>query len=142
MTTEYATVSRKIWNDPEFTGLTMEAQHLYFYRKASRQRSRFIAAEFAEFFGYESTRRVEEAAALLRLTKYGHVLDKVTVRGSIPLETRREVFAHDGWACVQCGCKRNLELDHIQPISRGGTDDRWNLQTLCRPCNRRKGAKV
>ena len=28
------------------------------------------------------------------------------------------------------------------PVSKGGTNDKENLQLLCRPCNRSKGAKV
>lgn len=34
---------------------------------------------------------------------------------------------------------RNLELDHIVPRSKGGTDQSENLQLLCNDCNRRKG---
>ena len=35
-----------------------------------------------------------------------------------------------------------LELDHIFPISRGGAAvDQDNLQALCAPCNRAKGAR-
>ena len=140
--TDYATISRKIWLDPEFTGLTVEAQLLYFYRKTTRQRSHFDAIEMAAIFKCDTPRRVEEAASLLSQTRYGYALSKRAIRADIPLTTRREVFAHDGWACVYCGSKRRLELDHIQPISKGGTDDRCNLQTLCRTCNRRKGANV
>lgn len=140
--TDYATISRKIWLDPEFTGLTVDAQLLYFYRKTTRQRSHFSAIEMASIFKCDTPRRVEEAARLLTHTKYGYSLKKAVVRADIPLALRRAVFAHDGWACVYCGSKRKLELDHIQPISKGGTDDRANLQTLCQSCNRRKGANV
>ena len=31
-----------------------------------------------------------------------------------------------------------LEIDHIIPLSRGGTDELQNLQTLCYNCNREK----
>ena len=44
--------------------------------------------------------------------------------------------------CAGCGKKsRSLEIDHIQPISRGGTSDPANLQLLCSHCNRTKHAK-
>lgn len=32
-----------------------------------------------------------------------------------------------------------IDLDHIRPRSRGGRDNRENLQLLCQTCNRRKG---
>lgn len=35
-----------------------------------------------------------------------------------------------------------LVLDHMQPLSRGGTNDPSNLQWLCVDHNRHKGAKA
>ena len=32
-----------------------------------------------------------------------------------------------------------MEIDHVTPLSRGGTDDFSNLQLLCKACNRLKG---
>ena len=138
---DYATISRRIWLDPEFIGLTYQAQLLYFLRKTTKQRTVFDPEEVAVMCGFASAKEVESAAAILRSSKYGYVLRKVTVRGEIPLAVRREVFAHDKWMCVYCRSKRRLEIDHIIPISKGGADDRSNLQTLCRTCNRKKGAK-
>jgi len=52
-----------------------------------------------------------------------------------------EVFARDGKICVHCGSLDNLTIDHIRPISKGGTDDLSNLQVLFRSCNASKGAR-
>lgn len=41
--------------------------------------------------------------------------------------------------CGVCGTTENLSFDHIIPISRGGSDEPENIQTLCRVCNSRKG---
>ncbi len=38
------------------------------------------------------------------------------------------------------GATTMLEIDHILPIARRGTNDPANLQVLCRPCNRKKWA--
>lgn len=55
---------------------------------------------------------------------------------------RHAVYARDGHACLHCGATSRLSLDHIYPYSLGGEDTLDNLQTLCRPCNSRKGARV
>lgn len=40
--------------------------------------------------------------------------------------------------CINCGSKE-ITLDHIIPISRGGRHSIGNLQPLCRSCNASKG---
>ena len=47
-----------------------------------------------------------------------------------------------GGACVACGSPDQLQVDHIEPHSRGGTDDIENLQMLCKPCNSSKRDKT
>ena len=58
------------------------------------------------------------------------------------------------YKCAHCGkwCGRpggegasipdneKMEVDHIQSWYNGGSDELWNLQPLCKPCNRNKGA--
>jgi HNH endonuclease len=41
--------------------------------------------------------------------------------------------------CVHCGSRTDLTLDHIIPLSRGGTDAWANCQLLCTTCNNKKG---
>ena len=36
---------------------------------------------------------------------------------------------------------KSLEVDHVIPVSKGGTDAMSNLRSTCRPCNRHLGAK-
>ena len=63
-------------------------------------------------------------------------------RLSIPPVVRLAVYSRDGWRCVSCGSAKRLTLDHIFPWILGGSDTEDNLQTLCRSCNCRKGARV
>ncbi|MBR4026876.1 MAG: HNH endonuclease [Lachnospiraceae bacterium] len=54
----------------------------------------------------------------------------------------RENKSNHGWyTCVKCGKKlrkEEVDIDHIIPQSRGGSDKLNNLQCLCRRCNRSK----
>ena len=53
---------------------------------------------------------------------------------------RYEVLKRDR-ACLLCGAGPKdavLEVDHIVPRSKGGSNDLSNLQVLCRTCNRGK----
>lgn len=65
-----------------------------------------------------------------------------TVRVPIPFEVRFLVFERDGFRCRECGSADDLTIDHVIPKSRGGTHAEDNLQTLCRSCNSRKGARI
>ena len=53
---------------------------------------------------------------------------------------RALVFQRDGQICRKCGTTNRLEIDHIHPLARGGTNKLDNLQVLCRSCNARKWA--
>lgn len=53
-------------------------------------------------------------------------------------------MVRDGFRCVYCGATKEdspLEIDHVIPVSRGGTSDIGNLVAACKPCNRGKRAK-
>ena len=51
--------------------------------------------------------------------------------------------SNNGWyTCARCGRSfraSNMDVDHIIPQSRGGSNSRDNLQLLCQHCNRSKG---
>jgi hypothetical protein len=63
-------------------------------------------------------------------------------RARISPEVRQAVFARDRFRCIDCGSADDLTLDHVHPWSLGGSDKPENLQTLCRPCNSKKGARI
>jgi len=44
--------------------------------------------------------------------------------------------------CKSCGSFNKLSVDHIVPISFGGSDDILNLQCLCFSCNSKKGSSL
>jgi len=67
-------------------------------------------------------------------------------RKAITREKRIEIFERDGYRCVICGASAKtgttLEIDHKIPISKGGTSEDENLQTLCFECNSGKGSRI
>lgn len=64
-------------------------------------------------------------------------------RGGRPWRRLRDqVLLRDAYLCQPClragVLQAAREVDHIKPISNGGTDDWENLQSICLPCHRAK----
>lgn len=59
-------------------------------------------------------------------------------RKALTKNVRFEVFKRDKFTCQYCGASAPdviLEVDHIKPVSKGGTNDIMNLVTACKACN-------
>lgn len=59
-------------------------------------------------------------------------------------EKRLAIYMRDGFRCIYCNrhferMKDRLQLDHLIPWSKGGTNDESNLVTCCKPCNVARG---
>ena len=80
--------------------------------------------------------RIERAQAIVT---YGAVPRQAS-RGSIPDDLKQLVWLRDGGCCRSCGSNVELQYDHIIPVVMGGATSAENLQILCGPCNRKKGA--
>jgi hypothetical protein len=54
-------------------------------------------------------------------------------RQEISPATRRKVLHRDQKRCQVPGCRahKNLDVHHIRHLANGGTNDLWNLVTLC-----------
>ena len=64
-------------------------------------------------------------------------------RRSFSPELKRELFKSQNGKCMYCGRKPGIDLmdiDHKNPMAKGGSDQKRNLQLICRTCNTRKGA--
>lgn len=53
---------------------------------------------------------------------------------------KEAVKNRDGRKCVKCGTPNDLTVDHIVPLSKGGTDEFGNLETLCHTHNTMKAS--
>ena len=61
--------------------------------------------------------------------------------GAIAGTLRYEVLKRAKFRCELCGVSADikaLEIDHILPRSKGGSDEQFNLQALCYSCNAMK----
>lgn len=57
--------------------------------------------------------------------------------------TIRRIHARDNYTCQYCGQVGGIiEVDHIFPVSRGGSNKDDNLCSACRRCNRAKSNKL
>lgn len=72
---------------------------------------------------------------------------KPVIARAISPQLRNEILERNGFTCQLCGAgagdpdpfnpnrKVRLHIDHIKPISQGGTDEKDNLRVLCSACN-------
>lgn len=84
-----------------------------------------------------SARSLTQAPSVVRLAYY--------VRRPYPQlrVSRKGIFARDNHQCQYCGeTNLPLTLDHVVPISRGGTHEWTNLVTCCVTCNNQKGNRT
>ena len=63
-------------------------------------------------------------------------------RGKVSNKLRFFILDRDHHRCKMCGSTRNLEIDHIIPIAKGGKSTSDNLQVLCHRCNKKKGSNI
>jgi 5-methylcytosine-specific restriction endonuclease McrA len=72
---------------------------------------------------------------------------RAKIRGADGEHSKQDIaalFAEQAAQCAVCRCDiaYGYHVDHIMPVSRGGRNDKSNLQLLCASCNLRKGARV
>ena len=79
---------------------------------------------------------------LMLQTRSGERRIRPTRRVTWPRGLKRQLMRRQNNTCVYCGYRRrapSLDIDHIVPVVKGGSNDAPNLQVICRPCNQRKG---
>lgn len=86
-----------------------------------------------------------ESDAIQELINLGKLSDNYSfqnIRVPIPSHIKEAVWKRDKQICVNCESDRDLEFDHIIPVSKGGSNSINNIQLLCQKCNRTKTNKI
>lgn len=68
-----------------------------------------------------------------------------TKRQPWPEGLKRRLMRRQDSTCTYCGHRRaaySMEIDHMVPVVKGGSNDIGNLQVICRQCNLRKGQQT
>lgn len=87
-----------------------------------------------------SVRQHFPAPAVLKLRHYIQPKRYRRVRLS-----RENIFLRDDHTCQYCAktfAYKDLTLDHVMPVSRGGPKSWKNLVTACHKCNHKKGNRT
>jgi len=79
---------------------------------------------------------------------YAHISKRRALKkgspGQYTAEEANAILAAQGHKCANCKADlrkvkpRGRHIDHIIPLSRGGTNDKTNIQWLCQACNLKK----
>lgn len=83
--------------------------------------------------------RVDRAQQIVAM---GAAPRSAPIREAIPEDVKHYVWTRDQGSCRHCGATVELQFDHIIPVALGGSSSPDNLQVLCGPCNRQKGAAI
>lgn len=112
---------------------------------AARNKARYDAdpEKFAEM---QRAHRLANPAAFAARCRNRRAM-KRAAEGTHTAEDIKAIFESQRGLCATCNKKlfksgaKTFHVDHIQPLSKGGSNDKYNLQCLCQKCNTSKGAK-
>ncbi len=105
------------------------------FRRQNRDKGR------AQFNAWKSRNRARYRA----LMSVAQAKRKTLLRdngGFITPDQWLAVCAKYGHNCLRCGEHKPLTMDHVIPVSKGGSSNPDNIQPLCFSCNASKGAKT
>lgn len=57
------------------------------------------------------------------------------LEGAEYTQIRKKVLSRDGYQCINCDSTENLEVHHIVPLSKSGTNEISNLASVCPDCH-------
>lgn len=144
------------WRDPEKHRASARARHLENSAKANaRRRLLYRVRDEAKLTRERRASNPEKHRAALREYRKNNpekcrTRDKVKhaqrrgASGKFTVADVRQKFANQNGECFWCheDISGKFHVDHVMPISRGGTNDPSNLVLACPKCNMHKHNKL
>jgi 5-methylcytosine-specific restriction endonuclease McrA len=75
--------------------------------------------------------------AVMKLIK----IVRTIYRAKVPF-SKKNIMIRDRFKCQYCGATKELTIDHVIPVSRGGKTSFENCVAACKECNGKKGNKL
>lgn len=122
--------------------ITLQAQCAKEYTSPAGRNNYYSEYIFSEKTIQDTVDKIQEDVKRKSTETYRRKVERQRVTEKL----RYQVMRRDGFRCQLCGATQadgvKLHVDHIIPISKGGTSDIDNLRTLCEICNRGKGDQL
>jgi 5-methylcytosine-specific restriction endonuclease McrA len=97
-------------------------------------------AEAINFFdGVSEILEVRSPNLVIQVTPGIRLFHSTERSWKIPPVSRKEILKRDTNQCQYCGNRKQLTIDHVIPLSRGGKHIWNNVVIACSTCNSRKG---
>jgi len=120
--------------------LVREKRKAYHYRTYVNKEIRLKARERTKRWAKDNP---DQARTNARNAKARRKAREGVVVGSHTAADIKDILLLQKGRCAYCKTQfgKKYDVDHIVALARGGTNDRRNLQLLCRPCNLEKYAR-
>lgn len=138
---EFERIERKLFNrrklrEPKVVA-EVRCEVTYTSPQGQNSYRKWLDFNFAQLRqGLEEMRRMRELRSTTQFLRQQE-------RNRMTAGMRAQILKRDEYRCRMCGASPDhgatLHVDHIFPVSRGGTTTPENLQTLCQDCNLGKG---
>ena len=66
---------------------------------------------------------------------------RLVYKSRVPF-SKKNIMIRDNYTCQYCGSKKELTIDHVIPVSKGGKSNFENCVTACKHCNTKKGGRL
>lgn len=125
------------------TCILLNGDYTYLNTISWKKALKLIVKHKAEVLKYSSqvVRSAEKVMmkipAVLKLLK----IIRIIYKSRIPF-SKKNVMIRDNYTCQYCGSKKELTIDHVIPVSRGGISNFENCVTACKSCNTKKGGRL